>query len=66
MFNNVFLKAIFLLPKKRQDKIFFNFPMLFSYLGTFLFPTAEAAVTSKATISIQSIKLNFILINNMK
>lgn len=39
--------------------------MLFSYLGTFLFPSAET-VTSKAIISIQSIKLKFILIKNMK
>lgn len=54
MFNNVFLKAIFILPlnKKSQNKIFFNFPMLFNYLGTFLFPSAETAVTTKAIISI--------------
>lgn len=66
-FNNVFLKAIFLLPKKKkQNKIFFNFPMLFSYLATFLFPSAETEVTSKAAISIQSIKLNFILSKDMK
>lgn len=65
MFNNLFLKAIFLSPKKEQNKIFFNFPILFSYVGTFLFPSAEA-VTSKIIISIQSIKLNFILIKNME
>lgn len=40
--------------------------MLFSYLESFLFPSAKTAVTSEATISIQSIKLNFILIKNMK
>lgn len=39
--------------------------MLFSYLGTFLFPSAEAVI-SKAIISIQNIKLNFILIKNME
>lgn len=39
--------------------------MLFSYLETFVFPSA-AAVTSKAIICIPSIKLNFILIKNME
>lgn len=40
--------------------------MLFSYLATFLFPSAETEVTSKAAISIQSIKVNFILSKDMK
>lgn len=66
MFNNVFFKGYFSITKKAQNKIFFNFPMLFNYFRTFLFPSAETAVTNKATISIQSIKSNFILIKNMK